>query len=192
MGKTVIKLFLETMLRAIVIILAIGIVIMFALLAKTLHNNSKLKDEKATSERAEIETEEEDENDPTFTKENAGDGEEDASEEGKEGNGDGDASSDSKSAKILVINATGTGGVAGSWKTTLEGEGYSSVEVGNYQPGIITTTKVCVSDNYTGDDLAEKFTSPERNSKSDLNASDFDVSIDDFDIVIVVGTQDVK
>ena len=43
MGKKVLRLFLETMLRALVIILAIGIVIMGALLIKTLVKNNSLK-----------------------------------------------------------------------------------------------------------------------------------------------------
>ena len=49
MGKKVLRLFLETMLRALVIILAIGIVIMGALLIKTLVKNNSLKDSKKTT-----------------------------------------------------------------------------------------------------------------------------------------------
>ena len=51
MGKKVLRLFLETMLRALVIILAIGIVIMGALLIKTLVKNNSLKDSKKTNKR---------------------------------------------------------------------------------------------------------------------------------------------
>ena len=66
MGKKVLRLFLETMLRALVIILAIGIVIMGALLIKTLVKNNSLKDSKKTTNGKEIVTEAGDENDPTF------------------------------------------------------------------------------------------------------------------------------
>ena len=65
MGKKVLRLFLETMLRALVIILAIGIVIMGALLIKTLVKNNSLKDSKKTTNGKEIVTEAGDENDPT-------------------------------------------------------------------------------------------------------------------------------
>ena len=112
MGKKVLRLFLETMLRALVIILAIGIVIMGALLIKTLVKNNSLKDSKKTTNGKEIVTEAEDENDPTFKN---GDGENSGSDGSDEA-----GSVASTDAKILVINATGTSGVAGAWKTALE------------------------------------------------------------------------
>lgn len=182
MGKKVLRLFLETMLRAIVIILAIGIVIMGALLIKTLVKNNSLKDDKKTTIGKDIVTEAEDENDLTFKKEDSTSGSDDA-------DGTGTASTD---AKILVINATGTGGVAGAWKTALEGAGFSSIEVGNYTPGLLTTTKICVSGSYDGADLAADFSSPEMSTVDSLSSSDFDVSIDGYDIVIIVGTNDIK
>ena len=49
MGKKVLRLFLETMLRALVIILAIGIVIMGALLIKTLVKNPRALSDKRFS-----------------------------------------------------------------------------------------------------------------------------------------------
>ena len=109
MGKKVLRLFLETMLRALVIILAIGIVIMGALLIKTLVKNNSLKDSKKTTNGKEIVTEAGDENDPTFKN---GDGENSGSDDSDES-----GSVASTDAKILVINATGTSGVAGAWKT---------------------------------------------------------------------------
>ena len=109
MGKKVLRLFLETMLRAVVIILAVGIVVIGALLIKTLVKNNSLKDSKKTTTGKEIVTEAEDENDPTFNN-------------GDDGNSGSDGADEagavaSTDAKILVINATGTSGVAGAWKT---------------------------------------------------------------------------
>ena len=174
MGKKVLRLFLETMLRAVVIILAVGIVVIGALLIKTLVKNNSLKDSKKTTTGKEIVTEAEDD-------ENSGsDG---ADEAGAV------ASTD---AKILVINATGTSGVAGAWKTALEGKGYTSVEVGTYNQSAIATSKVCVSGSYDGADLAAEFSSPEMSTTDTLSASDFDVPIDGYDIIVIVGTSDIK
>ena len=152
MGKKVLRLFLETMLRAVVIILAVGIVVIGALLIKTLVKNNSLKDSKKTTTGAVASTD----------------------------------------AKILVINATGTSGVAGAWKTALEGKGYTSVEVGTYNQSAIATSKVCVSGSYDGADLAAEFSSPEMSTTDTLSASDFDVPIDGYDIIVIVGTSDIK
>ena len=179
MGKKVLRLFLETMLRAVVIILAVGIVVIGALLIKTLVKNNSLKDSKKTTTGKEIVTEAEDENDPTF---NNGDDE----------NSGSDGADESTDAKILVINATGTSGVAGAWKTALEGKGYTSVEVGTYNQSAIATSKVCVSGSYDGADLAAEFSSPEMSTTDTLSASDFDVPIDGYDIIVIVGTSDIK
>ena len=184
MGKKVLRLFLETMLRALVIILAIGIVIMGALLIKTLVKNNSLKDSKKTTNGKEIVTEAGDENDPTFK---TGDGENSGSDDSDES-----GSVASTDAKILVINATGTSGVAGAWKTALEGKGYTSVEVGTYTQSAIATSKVCVSGSYDGADLAAELTSPEMSTVDSVSASDCDVSIDGYDIIVIIGTSDIK
>lgn len=184
MGKKVLKLFLETMLRAVVIILGIGIIIVGALLIKTLVDNNSLKESKVTEDGSEIVTEADDEDDLTFK----------SSSSDEEGSSDDESTTgvSSLDANILVINATGTSGVAGSWKTTLESLGYTSVEVGNYLAGTLSTTKICVSGDYDGSDLASSFTSPETDTIDSLTSSDFDMTISDYDIVIVVGTADVQ
>ncbi|MBP3326708.1 MAG: LytR C-terminal domain-containing protein [Coprococcus sp.] len=198
MGKKMFKLFMETMLRAAVIILAVCIVIMLALLIKTVNKNKK--NEKKTEETkkvTELSTEEIDPDDPTFNGNggSGGSGSEDGSEANTSEDGSGDAegtSSDIKSAKIAVINSTGTQGVAGTWKSVLEADGYTSVEVGNYITGVNSTTQICVSGTYDGSGLAEKFNSPTMGKISDLNAADYDVTLENYDIVIVVGTSDVQ
>ncbi len=198
MGKKIFKLFMETMLRAAVIILAVCIVIMLALLIKTINKNKKneAKTDK-TEKTTELSTEEIDPDDPTFNgnggSEASGADDGNETDSSKDGEGDNtDVSSDIKSAKIAVINSTGTQGIAGSWKGTLESDGYTSVEVGNYIPGVNSTTQICVSGIYDGAELAEKFNSPTMGKISDLDAGDFDVTIGDYDIVIIVGTSDVQ
>ena len=166
MGKKVLRLFLETMLRAVVIILAVGIVVIGALLIKTLVKNNSLKDSKKTTTGKEIVTEAEDENDPTF---NNGDDENSGSDGADE-----TGAVASTDAKILVINATGTSGVA------------------TYNQSAIATSKVCVSGSYDGADLAAEFSSPEMSTTDTLSASDFDVPIDGYDIIVIVGTSDIK
>ena len=65
MGKKVMKLFLDTMLRAAVIILAVAIVVMLVLLARTV-SKSKKSDASDTGNKTSIVTEESDPSDPTF------------------------------------------------------------------------------------------------------------------------------
>ena len=129
MGKKVLRLFLETMLRALVIILAIGIVIMGALLIKTLVKNNSLKDSKKTTNGKEIVTEAGDENDPTF----------------KNGDGENSGSDDSD------------------------------------ESGSVAST-----------DAAAELTSPEMSTVDSVSASDCDVSIDGYDIIVIIGTSDIK
>ena len=187
MGKKIFKLFMDTMLRAAVIVLGIGVIIMLALLIKSMVSNKNAADEKTTEEVQSISTEEEDPDDPTF-----GDSDDQTTTDGESTVSDDATSVSSLDAKVLVVNATGTSGVAGSWKTTLEGYGYTSVDVGNYSLGIITTTKVCVSGDYDGADIAAYYTSPEMTTISTLQSAAFDMPIEDYDIVVVVGTTDVK
>lgn len=207
MGKKILKLFFETMLRAAVIILGFAIIVMTALLIKTVKANKEQVENKQTTTNNPIATEADDPDDPTFNNNGGnsnGAGDSANNEDGDNGNstgadGTGESSGgstepagDIKNAKILVINASGTGGVAGSWRETLQGEGYTSVEVGNYLPGILTTTKVCTSGGYDASSLAGKFTSPEMTTVDSLDSSSFDMTVSAYDIVVVVGTNDAN
>lgn len=192
MGKKVVKLFMETMLRAAVIILGIGIVIMIALLIKTTRANKEQIKNKQNTTNNNIVTEADDPDDPTFNN-NGGSSNEGEANAGDDGTGgSAEPAGDIKNAKILVVNASGTSGVAGSWRDTLQGEGYTSVEVGNYLPGINSTTKVCVSGGYDASSLTGKFTSPETGTVDSLSNSSFDVTATDYDIVIIVGSNDIN
>lgn len=190
MGKKVMKLFLDTMLRAAVIILAVAIVVMLVLLARTMSKNKK-SDTTTTKEAASIVTEETDPSDPTFGGENSDasdasgdDSSEDVSSE------DNQTDSDAKSAKIAVINASGESGVAATWQGTLNASGYSSVDIGTYTGDSQSSTTVYVSGSYDVSGITSLFSSASTADKSELDGSLCDIDVSGADIVIVVGSMD--
>lgn len=190
MGKKVMKLFLDTMLRAAVIILAVAIVVMLVLLARTMSKNKK-SDTTTTKEAASIVTEETDPSDPTFGGENSdasdasGDDSSDevSSEDDQTGN-------DAKNAKIAVINASGESGVAATWQGTLNASGYSSVDIGTYTGDSQSSTTVYVSGSYDVSGITSLFSSASTADKSGLDGSLCDIDVSGADIVIVVGSMD--
>ncbi len=184
MKNSVAKLFWETLLRAAVIILGIGIVAMSILLGITIkkNNDNKAKKEANTEIKTDVSTEETDTTDPTFY-ENT----EEASSE------DTEQTVSSKDAKILVVNATGVNGVAGKWKTSLESEGYSSVDTATYNARNLTKTTICVSGSYDGADLAGMFSEADMSTTDQVSDTMTDASdISSYDIIILIGTDDVK
>ncbi len=190
MGKKVMKLFLDTMLRAAVIILAVAIVVMLVLLARTMSKNKK-SDTTTTKEAASIVTEETDPSDPTFGGENSDasdasgdDSSEDVSSE------DNQTDNDAKSAKIAVINASGESGVAATWQGTLNASGYSSVDIGTYTGDSQSSTTVYVSGSYDVSGITSLFSSASTADKSELDGSLCDIDVSGADIVIVVGSMD--
>ena len=190
MGKKVMKLFLDTMLRAAVIILAVAIVVMLVLLARTMSKNKK-SDTTTTKEAASIVTEETDPSDPTFGGENSDasdasgdDSSEDVSSE------DDQTGNDAKSAKIAVINASGESGVAATWQGTLNASGYSSVDIGTYTGDSQSSTTVYVSGSYDVSGITSLFSSASTADKSELDGSLCDIDVSGADIVIVVGSMD--
>lgn len=190
MGKKVMKLFLDTMLRAAVIILAVAIVVMLVLLARTMSKNKK-SDTTTTKEAASIVTEETDPSDPTFGGEDS-----DASDASVEDSSD-EASSeddqtdnDAKNANIAVINASGESGVAATWQGTLNASGYSSVDIGTYTGDSQSSTTVYVSGSYDVSGITSLFSSASTADKSELDGSLCDIDVSGADIVIVVGSMD--
>lgn len=190
MGKKVMKLFLDTMLRAAVIILAVAIVVMLVLLARTMSKNKK-SDTTTTKEAASIVTEETDPSDPTFGGENSdasdasGDDSSDevSSEDDQTGN-------DAKNANIAVINASGESGVAATWQGTLNASGYSSVDIGTYTGDSQSSTTVYVSGSYDVSGITSLFSSASTADKSEFDGSLCDIDVSGADIVIVVGSMD--
>ena len=180
MGKKVMKLFLDTMLRAAVIILAVAIVVMLVLLARTV-SKSKKSDASDTGNKTSIVTEESDPSDPTFggsgdaadsSDTSADDSSQDAStDDANAGNG--------KDAKVVVLNASGVSGVAATWQTTLTADGYTSVDIGTYDNGDQSTTVIYTSDSYDVSGLVSLLGGAATADRSDIDssvASDVDIS----------------
>ena len=190
MGKKVMKLFLDTMLRAAVIILAVAIVVMLVLLARTMSKNKK-SDTTTTKEAASIVTEETDPSDPTFGGENsdASDASEDDSSD-EVSSEDDQTGNDAKNANIAVINASGESGVAATWQGTLNASGYSSVDIGTYTGDSQSSTTVYVSGSYDVSGITSLFSSASTADKSELDGSLCDIDVSGADIVIVVGSMD--
>lgn len=190
MGKKVMKLFLDTMLRAAVIILAVAIVVMLVLLARTMSKNKK-SDTTTTKEAASIVTEETDPSDPTFGGENSdasdASGDDSADEVSSE---DDQTGNDAKNANIAVINASGESGVAATWQGTLNASGYSSVDIGTYTGDSQSSTTVYVSGSYDVSGITSLFSSASTADKSELDGSLCDIDVSGADIVIVVGSMD--
>ena len=187
MGKKVMKLFLDTMLRAAVIILAVAIIVMLVLLAKTVKKTAS-NGASTTQGTSSIVTEEADPSDPTFgngdTAEDTASDTEDATDEA----GNQDQAKSAKDAKIVVLNASGVSGVAATWQTTLSAAGYTSVDIGTYDNDTQSTTTVYTSSDYDISDLTGLLGTVATAPRSDIDSSvSSDVDISGADIVVVIG-----
>lgn len=190
MGKKVMKLFLDTMLRAAVIILAVAIVVMLVLLARTMSKNKK-SDTTTTKEAASIVTEETDPSDPTFGGEDSDASDASGDDSSDEASSEDDQTdNDAKNANIAVINASGESGVAATWQGTLNASGYSSVDIGTYTGDSQSSTTVYVSGSYDVSGITSLFSSASTADKSELDGSLCDIDVSGADIVIVVGSMD--
>ena len=186
MGKKVMKLFLDTILRAAVIILAVAIVVMLVLLAKTM-SKSKKTDTNAKKGVSSIVTEENDPSDPTFGGGDAADTTDASADASSSDNTTEENSSSAKNAKIMVLNASGVSGVAATWQTTLTADGYTSVDIGTYQGDTQSSTTVYTSDEYDVSSLTSILGSASTSARSDIDDSMADVDISGSDIVVVIG-----
>lgn len=186
MGKKVMKLFLDTILRAAVIILAVAIVVMLVLLAKTM-SKSKKADTNAKKEVSDIVTEENDPSDPTFGGGDAADTTDASADASSSDNTTEENSSSAKNAKLMVLNASGVSGVAATWQTTLTADGYTSVDIGTYQGDTQSSTTVYTSDEYDVSSLTSILGSASTSARSDIDDSMADVDISGSDIVVVIG-----
>lgn len=65
-----------------------------------------------------------------------------------------------KVSDIIILNSTGTTGVAAGWSTTLTEKGYHVVEVGNYST-TLTDTQIVVKEEGQGEELLDYFRNAE-------------------------------
>lgn len=61
---------------------------------------------------------------------------------------------------IVILNSTGTAGVAAGWSDTLSGKGYNVLEVGNYSTKL-TDTQIVVAKKGQGEELLSYFSNAE-------------------------------
>ena len=145
-----IGMFFSFFLKATVIILGLVILAMSVYLVKQviLQKNSEAENK---SDEAVFEDDQKDE----LMMSSAGDAEVllyDNEDDKLDGSGKGDIGLD---AKIIVLNATETEGLAGAWKGKLEEQGFKNVEVGNYTDGVLESSKIVVTAEKTGGNLQQ-------------------------------------
>ncbi|MBO4591795.1 MAG: LytR C-terminal domain-containing protein [Eubacterium sp.] len=145
-----IGMFFSFFLKATVIILGLVILAMSVYLVKQviLQKNSEAENK---SDEAVFEDDQKDE----LMMSSVGDAEVllyDNEDDKLDGSGKGDIGFD---AKIIVLNATETEGLAGAWKGKLEEQGFKNVEVGNYTDGVLESSKIVVTTEKTGGNLQQ-------------------------------------
>lgn len=94
----------------------------------------------------------------------------------------------SKDKSILVLNSTGVAGLAMSWTNKLTGEGYAQVKTGNYSLSSEAKTRIIVSEEGMGADLAEYFN--DAIVEVGTLTSGVDVATDGVEVFIILGTDD--
>lgn len=95
---------------------------------------------------------------------------------------------------IIVLNSTSTAGLAGSWASKLNSAGFANVAVGNYSAATEPVTKIYVSEEGMGSDLAAYFNGASITVGS-VDASTYSVksgNLDYYDIYIVIGNSDTS
>ena len=84
---------------------------------------------------------------------------------------------------IEVLNSTDTAGVAAGWQERLNGEGFNVTQIGNYETETLTSTKIIVSQEGMGQDLAGYF----HNATVEVGSISSGVEIQ-----IIIGTEDAQ
>ncbi len=150
--QSAVGIFFSFFLKAVVIILGLVILAMSAYLVKELISMKNNE----TEAKADDSAFEDDQEDDLLT--NASDGDAvlfETDEETTEAAETTDTAALPKDASIVVLNATETAGLAAVWKETLEVQGYTNVQVGNYTNGILDTSKIVVVEEGTGSALQQ-------------------------------------
>ncbi|MDE6627102.1 MAG: LytR C-terminal domain-containing protein [Lachnospiraceae bacterium] len=197
-NRTILKAFGEAFLRSMIVLMAIAIVGFGAFFLIRVNADSKQKNEIVANTEGEPSTysdaelqamlEEENANDTRTTTEEATTEEITTEEVTTEAP---DIPSTDKN--ILVLNSTSKAGLASSWSTKLSNSGFGNVAYGNYGGSAETQTKIYVSEDNMGKDLAEYF-SDAVISVGSLDSGNYSIkggaSMNQVDIFIVIGTND--
>ena len=197
-NRTILKAFGEAFLRSMIVLMAIAIVGFGAFFLIRVNTDSKQKNEAVANTEEEPSTysdaelqamlEEENANDTRTTTEEATTEEITTEEVTTEAP---DIPSTDKN--ILVLNSTSKAGLASAWSTKLSNAGFSYVAYGNYGGSAETQTKIYVSEDNMGKDLAEYF-SDAVISVGSLDSGNYSIkggaTMNQVDIFIVIGTND--
>lgn len=189
--RTILRVFGEAFLRSMVVLMGIAIIGFAAFFIIKVNTDKKQMAENTTEAGS---TYSDDELQAMLDEENADDSSEDKEDSTteepttEEPTTEEEISSTDKS--ILVLNSTGVSGLAKSWMNKLKEEGFTKVATGNYSLSKEAQTKIYVSEEGLGKDLAEYFKDAEIEVGS-LN-SGIDVSTTGVEIFIVLGSNDTK
>lgn len=186
--KTILRVFGEAFLRSMVVLMGIAIVGFAAFFIIKVNTDKKQMAKDTVTEEGS--THSDDELQAMLDKENEGDVSEESTTEEvtTQEQTTEEQMISSKDKSILVLNSTGVAGLAKSWMNKLSGEGFTKVATGNYSLSREEQTKIYVSEEGMGEDLAEYF----QNATIEVGSlsSGIDVSTTDVDIFIVVGKND--
>ncbi len=184
--QSAVGIFFSFFLKAVVIILGLVILAMSAYLVKELISMKNNE----TEAKADDSAFEDDQEDDLLT--NASDGDAvlfETDEETTEAAETTDTAALPKDASIVVLNATETAGLAAVWKETLEVQGYTNVQVGNYTNGILDTSKIVVVEEGTGSALQQILP----NAKMETLPADqvsCDISTEGVQAFLIIGNAD--
>ena len=191
--KTILKVFGEAFLRSMVVLMAVAIVGFGAFFLIRVNTDRK-QAENTTTEQGSSHSA--DELQAMLDEENAKDTsatEEETTEEITTEATTETPDIPSTDKNIMVLNSTSKAGLANSWKNKLSSEGFANVGIGNYSLSTETQTKLYVSEEGMGNDLAEYFTDAVV-SVGTLDSGNYSVqggaSMDQIDIFIVIGSND--
>ena len=186
--QSAVGIFFSFFLKAVVIILGLVILAMSAYLVKELIS-MKSNETEAKADDSAFEDDQEDD-----LLNNASEGDADAvlfetDEESTEAAEESGTAALPKDASIVVLNATETAGLAAVWKETLEVQGYTNVQVGNYTNGVLDTSKIVVVEEGTGSALQEILP----NAKMETLPADqvsCDISTEGVQAFLIIGNAD--
>ena len=186
--QSAVGIFFSFFLKAVVIILGLVILAMSAYLVKELIS-MKSNETEAKADDSAFEDDQEDD-----LLNNASESDADAvlfetDEESTEAAEESGTAALPKDASIVVLNATETAGLAAVWKETLEVQGYTNVQVGNYTNGVLDTSKIVVVEEGTGSALQEILP----NAKMETLPADqvsCDISTEGVQAFLIIGNAD--
>lgn len=121
--------------------------------------------------------------------------EEDETEAASETETETETEDESKDLRVLLLNGTGVGGVAGYWETQLEEDGYTDVIAASYEEEAAEETVIYASNRQQALPFQEYFTDSRIRIGSiteGILMSDGEEEPEDVDIYIVIGRTDAR